>query len=227
MSQFLLRSVNTNIDRINVVVTTGNLHPLFLVKNVFIIVSDEEADQITIISPRLKRKVQEQERGSSMMKLDAIFAPMRSESVDELRTSIRIRGMGDVNLKPQVIQKKGFDHNKMDQAIEQKKIQQKRISMPDKPTKYKKPKPKSPPNEPSPTPQKDLKPIKDPTPPLKELTPLPNKELSPELTKIQTVQFPATDLQRKVKSVKWFFLQKFFFNYQCITLINILQLTLL
>ena len=64
MSQFLLRSVNTNIDRINVVVTTGNLHPLFLVKNVFIIVSDEEADQITIISPRLKRKVQEQERGS-------------------------------------------------------------------------------------------------------------------------------------------------------------------
>ena len=161
---------------------------------------DEETDQITVMSPRVKRKMQEQERGSSVMKLDAIFAPMRSESVDDMRTSIRIRGMGDVNLKPQVVQKRGFDHNKMDQAIEQKRIQQKLISMPDKPAKYKKPKPKSPPKEPTPPPQKELTPVHEPSPPPKEFSPILTKEPTPEPLTFEVLmpQIVATEENRKV-----------------------------
>ena len=43
-------------------------------------------------------------------KLDEIFGIIRSESVDEFRTDIKIRGMGNVKLKAQSTRKSTFDH---------------------------------------------------------------------------------------------------------------------
>ena len=90
------------------------------------------------------------------MKLDAIFAPMRSESVDDMKTEIKIRGMGDIKLKPQVISKSSVDRNKLDEVHEQRRAARQQIAMPDKPAKFKRLKPKPKPKEPSP--------IKDPSP---------------------------------------------------------------
>ena len=50
-----------------------------------------------------RRKLEEAKENRGVMKLEAIFAPMRSESVDDMKTEIKIRGMGDVKLKPQSI----------------------------------------------------------------------------------------------------------------------------
>jgi hypothetical protein len=62
--------------------------------------------------------------------------------VDDFRTDIKIRGMGNVKLKAQHIRKSTFDHNKLEEQLEKKKIMQKQIAMPAKPATYKKPKPK-------------------------------------------------------------------------------------
>ena len=100
-------------------------------------------------------------------KLDEIFGIIRSESVDEFRTDIKIRGMGNVKLKAQSTRQSTFDHNKLEEQMEKKKIAQRQIAMPEKPATYKKPKPK---------PQIEDKPI----------SPEPlQKEPSPELTIIE------------------------------------------
>ena len=50
--------------------------------------------------------------------------------------------MGNVKLKPQSTRKSTFDHNRLEEQMEQKKIAQRQIAMPEKPATYKKPKPK-------------------------------------------------------------------------------------
>ena len=131
-----------------------------------------------ILSPRLKKKQIEEARGT--MKLDAIFAPMRFESFDE-KTEIKIRGMGDIQLKPQVIGKSSFDHNKLDEVHDQRRIARQQISMPDKPAKFKKPKPKPLPKEPSPvkepSPEKPF-PLTPPVNDEPEVDPLPEALMS-------------------------------------------------
>jgi len=126
---------------------------------------DPEPEALPFIaSPLIKKRMLEQQREEAPpMKLDAIFAPIRSDSVDDMKTNIKIRGMGDINLKPQVIQKSSVDRNKMDQEYDKKRQARQQIAMPDKPVKFKKPKKK----------------VKEVTPPPKEATPPPPKEPTP------------------------------------------------
>ena len=121
----------------------------------FFLFSDDDIVN-PILSPRVQRKQAEEARERIPMKLDAIFAPMRSESVDDMKTEIKIRGMGDIKLKPQVISKSSVDRNKLDEVHEQRRAARQQIAMPDKPAKFKRLKPKPKPKEPSP--------IKDPSP---------------------------------------------------------------
>ena len=75
-------------------------------------------------------------------KLDEVFGVIRSESVDDIKTEIKVRGMGDINLKRGKIRKTTVEHNKMDE-YEQKRVARQQISMPEKPATFKKPKLKS------------------------------------------------------------------------------------
>lgn len=152
----------------------------------------ENEQEAIVQSPLVKKRMLEKLRETVPMKLDAIFAPMRSDSVDDMRTSIKVKGVGDINLKPQTTSKSAYDRNKMDEEIELKRAMRKQIQMPDKPAKFKKPvkvqpkEPTPPPKEESPRPTELAPAQKEPTPPLikfdspeKELTPPPSEEKIP------------------------------------------------
>ena len=104
---------------------------------------ESESDSLpleAIKSPVQHRRQELLEIKNAPKKLDEVFGLIRSESVDEFRTDIKIRGMGNVKLKPQSIRKSTFDHNRLEVQIEQKKAAQRQIAMPEKPATYKKPK---------------------------------------------------------------------------------------
>jgi hypothetical protein len=125
-----------------------------------------------IKSPVQRRRQELLEIKNAPKKLDEVFGIIRSESVDEFRTDIKIRGMGNVKLKPQSIKKSSFDHNRLEEQIEQRKTARKQIAMPEKPAMYKKPKPKvkiekppspePPQQEPSPPPAAEVVPPEEP-----------------------------------------------------------------
>ena len=133
---------------------------------------ETEKNAIPVLSPLEQRRQAQQEKMELMRmskKLDDVFGVIRSESIDDVKTQITVRGMGDVNLSRGKMKKSTVEHNKMDE-YEQKRVARQQISMPDKPATFKKPKPKpaTPPKEPSPPPtpkEPTPPPSKDPTPP--------------------------------------------------------------
>ena len=93
-----------------------------------------------------KKREEERERFDRMKmskKLDAVFGVIRKEPpVEEVKTEIKIRGMGDVTLDRKAPAKKNpIEHNKQDE-YDLKRAARQQIAMPDKPATYKKPKPK-------------------------------------------------------------------------------------
>ena len=73
---------------------------------------ESESDSLpleAIKSPVQHRRQELLEIKNAPKKLDEVFGLIRSESVDEFRTDIKIRGMGNVKLKPQSIRKSTFD----------------------------------------------------------------------------------------------------------------------
>ena len=135
-----------------------------------------------IKSPVQKRRQELLNIKNAPKKLDEVFGIIRSESVDEFRTDIKIRGMGNVKLKPQSTRKSTFDHNRLEEQLEQKKIAQRQIAMPEKPATYKKPKPKVKIEEPptvileirEPTPTLEPQPIADIEPITEEIVSEPH-----------------------------------------------------
>ena len=104
----------------------------------------EQKEKTPVQSPIEQRREAERlnmERMRMSKKLDEVFGVIRSESVDDMKTEIKVRGMGDVNLKRQAVRKTTVEHNKMDE-YEQKRAARQQISMPEKPATFKKPKPK-------------------------------------------------------------------------------------
>jgi len=97
-----------------------------------------------VVSPLEQKRQAEREKMERLKmskKLDEVFGVIRSESVEDIKTQITVRGMGDINLNRQKIRKTKVEHNKLDE-YEQKRVARQQISMPDKPATYKKPKPK-------------------------------------------------------------------------------------
>ena len=70
------------------------------------------------IEQRRQAEREKMERLKMSKKLDEVFGVIRSESVDEMRTEIKVRGMGDINLKRQVVKKPKVEHNKIDEYAE-------------------------------------------------------------------------------------------------------------
>ena len=156
-----------------------------------------------------KKREEERERMERMKmsrKLDAVFGVIRKEPpVEEVKTEIKIRGMGDVTLDRKAPAKKNpIEQNKVDE-FELKRAARQQIAMPDKPATYKKAKAK--PKEEPPKPEPPVSPItiekikakkscllfvpKPPSPPRKEKSPdlqekfwprqkLPTPETEPE-----------------------------------------------
>ena len=103
-----------------------------------------------------KKREEERERLDRMKmskKLDAVFGVIRKEpAVEEVKTEIKIRGMGDVTLDRKAPPKKNpIEHNKQDE-YDLKRAARQQIAMPDKPATYKKPKPKPKAESPKPDP---------------------------------------------------------------------------
>ena len=103
-----------------------------------------------------KKREEERERLERMKmskKLDAVFGVIRKEPpVEEVKTEIKIRGMGDVTLDRKAPAKKNpIEHNKQDE-YDLKRAARQQIAMPDKPATYKKPKPKPKAESPKPDP---------------------------------------------------------------------------
>merc|ERR1719278_1049494 len=128
-------------------------------------------------------------------KLDEVFGVIRTEPVEEIKTEITVRGMGNINLKRGATKKTEVEHNKMDQ-YDQKRASRQQISMPDKPATFKKPqkvkkeespkvveveepKPEPPPPPTPKTKKSNFMFIPKPATPPKEPTPPPAKEPSP------------------------------------------------
>ena len=106
-----------------------------------------------------KKREEERERMERMKmsrKLDAVFGVIRKEPpVEEVKTEIKIRGMGDVTLDRKAPAKK-IEQNKVDE-FELKRAARQQIAMPDKPATYKKAKAK--PKEEPPKPEPPVSPI--------------------------------------------------------------------
>merc|ERR1712228_979209 len=82
----------------------------------------EQANPLSIQSPIEQRREAERlkfERERMSKKLDEVFGVIRSESVDDIKTEIKVR-------------KTTVEHNKMDE-YEQKRVARQQISMPEKP----------------------------------------------------------------------------------------------
>merc|ERR1712106_310751 len=129
----------------------------------------EPNDSLPVQSPMEQRREAERikmERMRMSKKLDEVFGVIRSESVDDMKTEIRVRGMGEVNLKRQVVRKTTVEHNKMDE-YEQKRVARQQISMPEKPATFKKPKPKV---------EVKPEPVVEPPKPVEEEKPKPPKK---------------------------------------------------
>ena len=123
----------------------------------------EPKEKTPVQSPIEQRREAERlnmERMRMSKKLDEVFGVIRSESVDDMKTEIKVRGMGDVNLKRQAVRKTTVEHNKMDE-YEQKRAARQQISMPEKPATFKKPKPK-------PKQEEKPKPVESPPKPMEE-----------------------------------------------------------
>ena len=135
-------------------------------------------------------------------KLDEVFGVIRTEPVEEIKTEITVRGMGNINLKRGATKKTEVEHNKMDQ-YDQKRASRQQISMPDKPATFKKPpkakkeespktvaveeaKPEPPPPQTPKTKKSNFMFIPKPPTPPKEPTPPPPKEPTPEETSPET-----------------------------------------
>ena len=68
----------------------------------------ETKEMTPVQSPIEQRREAERlnmERMRMSKKLDEVFGVIRSESVDDMKTEIKVRGMGDVNLKRQAVRK--------------------------------------------------------------------------------------------------------------------------
>ena len=106
-----------------------------------------------ILAKKREEEREKVERMKMSKKLDAVFGVIRKEPpVEEVKTEIKIRGMGDVTLDRKAPAKKNpIEHNKQDE-YELKRAARQQIAMPDKPATYKKPKPKSKAESPKPDP---------------------------------------------------------------------------
>ena len=128
-------------------------------------------------------------------KLDEVFGVIRTEPVEEIKTEITVRGMGNINLKRGATKKTEVEHNKMDQ-YDQKRASRQQITMPDKPATFKKPqkakkeespkaveveepKPEPPPPQTPKTKKSNFMFIPKPPTPPKDPTPPPPKEPTP------------------------------------------------
>ena len=106
-----------------------------------------------ILAKKREEEREKVERMKMSKKLDAVFGVIRKEPpVEEVKTEIKIRGMGDVTLDRKAPAKKNpVEHNKQDE-YELKRAARQQIAMPDKPATYKKPKPKPKAESPKPDP---------------------------------------------------------------------------
>ena len=106
-----------------------------------------------ILAKKREEEREKVERMKMSKKLDAVFGVIRKEPpVEEVKTEIKIRGMGDVTLDRKAPAKKNpIEHNKQDE-YELKRAARQQIAMPDKPATYKKPKPKPKAESPKPDP---------------------------------------------------------------------------
>ena len=96
-----------------------------------------------ILAKKREEEKEKMERMKMSKKLDAVFGVIRKEPpVEEVKTEIKIRGMGDVTLDRKAPAKKNpIEHNKPDE-YELKRAARQQIAMPEKPATFKKPKPK-------------------------------------------------------------------------------------
>ena len=156
---------------------------------------DSKQSHQDLMEQRRQANKEKMELMKMSKKLDEVFGVIRTEPVEEIKTEITVRGMGNINLKRGSTKKSEVEHNKMDQ-YEQKRASRQQISMPDKPATFKKPqkvvrteespKPaeKEPEPEPAPPPTPKTKKSnfmfipKPPTPP-KEPTAPPPRERTP------------------------------------------------
>ena len=115
-----------------------------------------------ILAKKREEEREKVERMKMSKKLDAVFGVIRKEPpVEEVKTEIKIRGMGDVTLDRKAPAKNNpIEHNKQDE-YELKRAARQQIAMPDKPATYKKPKPKPKAESPKPDP---------PEPPMSPIT---------------------------------------------------------
>lgn len=108
----------------------------------------------SILAKKREEEREKVERMKMSKKLDAVFGVIRKEPPVEVevKTEIKIRGMGDVTLDRKAPAKKNpLEHNKQDE-FELKRAARQQIAMPEKPATYKKPKPKPKPESPKPDP---------------------------------------------------------------------------
>merc|ERR1712192_274238 len=99
----------------------------------------------SILAKKREEEREKVERMKMSKKLDAVFGVIRKEPPVEVevKTEIKIRGMGDVTLDRKAPAKKNpLEHNKQDE-FELKRAARQQIAMPEKPATYKKPKPKA------------------------------------------------------------------------------------
>ena len=109
--------------------------------------------QESILAKKREEERERLERMKMSKKLDAVFGVIRKEPpVEEVKTEIKIRGMGDITLDRKAPAKKNpIEHNKQDE-YDLKRAARQQIAMPDKPATYKKPKPKPKTESPKPDP---------------------------------------------------------------------------
>ena len=107
----------------------------------------------SILAKKREEEKEKMERMKMSKKLDAVFGVIRKEPpVEEVKTEIKIRGMGDVTLDRKAPAKKNpIEHNKPDE-YELKRAARQQIAMPEKPATFKKPKPKPKAESPKPSP---------------------------------------------------------------------------
>ena len=157
---------------------------------------DSKQSHQDLMEQRRQANKEKMELMKMSKKLDEVFGVIRTEPVEEIKTEITVRGMGNINLKRGATKKTEVEHNKMDQ-YEQKRASRQQIAMPEKPATFKKPvkpqkeetpKEPTPPStpKPEPVPPSTPKPKKSnfmfipkpPTPP-KEPTPPPPRQKTP------------------------------------------------
>ena len=121
---------------------------------------DSKQSHQDLMEQRRQANKEKMELMKMSKKLDEVFGVIRTEPVEEIKTEITVRGMGNINLKRGATKKTEVEHNKMDQ-YEQKRASRQQIAMPEKPATFKKPV----------KPQKEETP-KEPTPPSTPNTPI-------------------------------------------------------